>query len=66
MSGQQINRNESEKYFFFFFFFPLGMQEVCKVQPSQNITEENVPFFVKDSSIKNTFIFLLTQKLLLS
>lgn len=42
------------------------MQEVCKVQPSQNITEENVPFFVKDSSIKNTFFFLLTQKLLLS
>lgn len=41
--------------------FYLGQQEVCKVQPSQNITEENIPFF-KDSSIKNT----LTQKLLLS
>lgn len=41
--------------FFFFFFFPLGMQEVCKVQPSQNITEENVLFLLKTVLLKTLF-----------
>lgn len=49
LSGQQINRKASETCVFY-----LELQEVCEVQPSQNIAEESVLFY-KDSSIKTIF-----------